>query len=68
MGRITRRNMMSLHPILTVKIFDVWDIDFMGPFPNSFGNLYILIVVNYMSKWVKLWQKGPMTIRLLSNS
>ena len=44
---------MSLHPILTVKIFDVWGIDFMGPFPNSFENLYILVVVDYMSKWVE---------------
>ena len=52
-GRITRRNMMPLHPILTVEIFDVWGIDFMGPFPNSFGNLYILVAVDYMSKWVK---------------
>ena len=44
---------MSLHPILTVEIFDVWGIDFMGPFPNSSGNIYILIVVDYMSKWVE---------------
>jgi len=44
---------MPLHPILTVEIFDVWGIDFMGQFPNSFGNLYILVVVDYMSKWVE---------------
>ena len=44
---------MPLHPILTVEIFDVWGIDFMGPFPNSSGNLYILIAVDYMSKWVE---------------
>ena len=25
----------------------------MGPFPSSFGNLYILIVVDYVSKWVE---------------
>jgi len=30
--------MMPLNPILEVEIFDVWDIDFMGPFPSSFGN------------------------------
>jgi hypothetical protein len=25
----------------------------MGPFPNSFGNVYILLAVDYMSKWVE---------------
>ena len=25
----------------------------MGPFPPSFGNLYILLAVDYVSKWVK---------------
>jgi len=45
--------MMSLNPILVVELFDVWDIDFMGPFLNSYGYLYILVDVNYVSKWVK---------------
>jgi hypothetical protein len=36
-----------------VKFFYVWGIDFMGPFPSSFDNLYILIVVDYVSKWIK---------------
>ena len=26
----------------------------MGPFPSSFGNLYILLVVDYVSKWVEV--------------
>ncbi|KAA3461689.1 protein NYNRIN-like [Gossypium australe] len=26
----------------------------MGPFPLSCGNLYILVVVNYISKWVEV--------------
>ena len=34
-------------------IFDVWGIGFIGPFPPSFGNLYILLVVDYVSKWVE---------------
>ena len=25
----------------------------MGPFPSSFGNLYILLVMDYVSKWVE---------------
>nr|GEV38363.1 reverse transcriptase domain-containing protein [Tanacetum cinerariifolium] len=35
------------------NIFDVWGIDFMGPFPSSRGNKYILVVVDYLSKWVE---------------
>ena len=42
---------MPLNPILEVEIFDVLGIDFMGPFPNSFGNQFILVVVDYVSKW-----------------
>ena len=26
----------------------------MGPFPSSFGNLYILLVMDYVSKWVEV--------------
>ncbi|XP_026396868.1 uncharacterized protein LOC113291561, partial [Papaver somniferum] len=33
-------------------VFDVWGIDFMGPFVNSHGNFYILLVVD-VSKWVE---------------
>nr|GFA20567.1 reverse transcriptase domain-containing protein [Tanacetum cinerariifolium] len=35
------------------KIYDVWGIDFMGPFPSSRGNKYILVAVDYLSKWVE---------------
>ena len=44
---------MPLNPILIVEIFDVWGIDFMGPFPPSFGFQYILVTVDYVSKWIK---------------
>ena len=53
-GKILRRDVMPLNPILEVEIFDVWDIDFIGPFPISFGNQYILIEVDYVSKWVEV--------------
>ena len=39
--------------ILECEVFDVWGIDFMGPFPTSFGNKYILVAVDYVSKWVE---------------
>jgi hypothetical protein len=53
LGSIGRRNMMPLNPILIVELFDVWGIDFMGPFPNSYGYLFILVAVDYVSKWVE---------------
>ncbi|XP_059285902.1 uncharacterized protein LOC132039436 [Lycium ferocissimum] len=39
--------------LIEVEIFDVWGIDFMGPFPQSFGNKYIMFVVDYVLKWVE---------------
>ena len=45
--------MMLLNPILVVELFNVWGINFMGPFPTSYGNTYILVGVDYLSKWVK---------------
>ena len=39
--------------ILEVEVFDLWGIDFMGPFPPSFSNLYILLAVDYVSKWAE---------------
>lgn len=44
---------MPLSNILEEEIFDVWEIHFMGPFPLSLGNQYILVDVNYMSKWIE---------------
>ena len=52
-GNILRRNEKSLNNILEVDIFYIWDIDFIGPFPSSFFNLFILLVIDYVSKWVK---------------
>jgi hypothetical protein len=38
---------------LQIDIFDVWGIDFMGPFPNLEGCEYIMVVVDYVSKRVE---------------
>ena len=51
---ITERNMMPLTPILIIEIFDCWGLDFMGHFPPSCGYLYILLAVDYVSKWVEV--------------
>ncbi|GJZ32631.1 reverse transcriptase domain-containing protein [Tanacetum coccineum] len=44
---------MPQNSIQIREIFDVWGIDFMGPFPSSKGNKYILVAVDYLSKWVE---------------
>jgi galactitol-specific phosphotransferase system IIC component len=44
---------MPLTSNLQIDIFDVWGIDFMGPFPISEGFEYILVAVNYVSKWIE---------------
>nr|GEV48915.1 reverse transcriptase domain-containing protein [Tanacetum cinerariifolium] len=44
---------MHWNSIQVCEIFDVWGIDFMGPFPSSRGNRYILVAVDYLSKWVE---------------
>ncbi|CAM8957907.1 unnamed protein product [Rhodiola kirilowii] len=53
MGNIARREEMPQKGILEVEIFDVWGVDFMGPLPSSQGNLFILVAVDYVSKWVE---------------
>ena len=44
---------MPQQSMIFCEIFDVWGIDFMGPFPSSSGHIYILLVVDYVSKWVE---------------
>ncbi|GJT06811.1 reverse transcriptase domain-containing protein [Tanacetum coccineum] len=36
--------------VLLLQEFD----DFMGPFPSSRGNKYILVAIDYLSKWVEV--------------
>ncbi|GKA88281.1 reverse transcriptase domain-containing protein [Tanacetum coccineum] len=52
-GKISQRDEMLQNSIQVCEIFDVWGIDFMGPFPSSRGNKYILVAVDYLSKWVE---------------
>ncbi|GJU74826.1 reverse transcriptase domain-containing protein [Tanacetum coccineum] len=52
-GKISQRDEMPQNSIQVCEIFDMWGIDFMGPFPSSRGNKYILVAVDYLSKWVE---------------
>ncbi|GKB82515.1 reverse transcriptase domain-containing protein [Tanacetum coccineum] len=52
-GKILQRDEMPQNSIQVCEIFDIWGIDFMGPFPSSRGNKYILVAVDYLSQWVE---------------
>nr|GEV60826.1 reverse transcriptase domain-containing protein [Tanacetum cinerariifolium] len=52
-GKIYQRDEMSHDVIQVCEIFDVWGIDFMGPFPSSQGNKYILVAADYFSMRVE---------------
>ncbi|GJZ08779.1 reverse transcriptase domain-containing protein [Tanacetum coccineum] len=52
-GKISQRDEMPQNAIQVCEIFDVWGIDFMGPFSSSRGNKYILVAIDYLSKWVE---------------
>nr|GFA46506.1 reverse transcriptase domain-containing protein [Tanacetum cinerariifolium] len=52
-GKILQRDEIPQNSIQVCEIFDVWGIDFMGPFPSSRGNKYFLVAVDYLSKWVE---------------
>nr|GEV82723.1 reverse transcriptase domain-containing protein [Tanacetum cinerariifolium] len=50
---ISKRDEMPLNNIQVCEIFDIWGIDFMGPFPKSDKFEYILVAIDYVSKWAE---------------
>ena len=52
-GNINSRDVMPLTNNLEIELFDVWGIEYMGPFPKSKNYEYILVAVDYVSKWVE---------------
>ncbi|XP_025677547.1 uncharacterized protein [Arachis hypogaea] len=52
-GNLPKKNEMPQQFILELELFDVWGIDFMCPFPTSYSNMYILVAVDYVFKWVE---------------
>ena len=45
---------MPLTNIIEIELFDCWGIDFVGPLPPSLNHEYILVAVEYVSKWVEV--------------
>ncbi|GJW86173.1 reverse transcriptase domain-containing protein [Tanacetum coccineum] len=52
-GNISKCDEIPLNNIQVCEIFDIWGIDFMGPFLKSYKLEYILVAIDYVSKWVK---------------
>ncbi|KAG9442083.1 hypothetical protein H6P81_017937 [Aristolochia fimbriata] len=52
-GNVSRKDEMPLTNILVCELFDVWGINFMGPFPSSYDFEYILVALENVSKWVE---------------
>nr|GEW14003.1 reverse transcriptase domain-containing protein [Tanacetum cinerariifolium] len=52
-GKISQKDEMPQNSIQVCEVFDIWGIDFMGPFLSSKGNKYILVAVDYLYKWVE---------------
>nr|GEZ45341.1 reverse transcriptase domain-containing protein [Tanacetum cinerariifolium] len=52
-GKVSQKDEMPQKFIQICEIIDVWGIDFMGPFLSSKGNKYILVAIDYLSKWVE---------------
>ena len=70
-GSISKRDEPPMNPILEVGLFDLWGMDFMGPFPSSFNHMYILLAVDYVSKWVEAiptcTNDASVVVKFLSN-
>ena len=52
-GNISKKYEMPLNVFLEIKLFEIWDIDIMGPFPDSNNNKCLFVAVDYVSKWVE---------------
>ncbi|WMV58466.1 hypothetical protein MTR67_051851 [Solanum verrucosum] len=52
-GVISKRQELPMNLILEIELFDIWGIDFKGPFVRSHGMQYILVAFDYVSKWVE---------------
>nr|GEY59250.1 reverse transcriptase domain-containing protein [Tanacetum cinerariifolium] len=52
-GKISQHDETPQNAIQVCEIFDVWGIEFMGSFPSSRGNKYILVAIDYLLKWVE---------------
>jgi hypothetical protein len=54
MGQPSQANEMPLQAQIVAEPFEIWALDFVGPFnPKSNQKAYILVEIDYMTKWVE---------------
>ena len=54
MGKLVQRDEIPLQPEVLIKPFERWALDFVGPITlASKGKNYILICMDYVSKWIE---------------
>ncbi|GJZ18984.1 reverse transcriptase domain-containing protein [Tanacetum coccineum] len=53
-GDLEKKEINKTFPLETLGMISFHGIDFMGPFPYSRGNKYILVAIDYLSKWVEV--------------
>jgi len=51
---MSKRREIPVQNIQEVEVFDCWGIDFIRPLPMSLSHEYILLVVEYVSRWVEV--------------
>jgi len=66
-GNISRRNKLPLNNIFEVEIFSVRGINFMGLFSSSFSNQFILVAIDFVSKWEEIVALPSNDARVVEN-
>ncbi len=67
MDNLVHTTLVKLITMLPIKPFTKWGIDFIGPIKSTSrykGNRYVMVVTDYISKWVetKMLQNNTVTI------
>ncbi|GJR10296.1 reverse transcriptase domain-containing protein [Tanacetum coccineum] len=66
-GKITQRDEMPQNSIQVCEIFDIWGIDFMGPFPSSRGTSTYSWLLTTCQNGLKQKRSPPMMPELFAN-